>query len=160
MPVDGVEIGPARLLGLDLGERRIGVAVADAATGRIRPLATLRRGDIDRDARSIARLVSESGASELIVGLPLLGGGGEGTQAAVTRDWVQALGTRLDVPVGLRDERFTSQAAADRGPRPRRGSAGGPPSGRTRSAHRARIDRAAAVLILQAELDSRARSRS
>ena len=158
MPVDGVEIGPARLLGLDLGERRIGVAVAEAATGRIRPLATLRRGDIDRDARSIARIVSESGATELIVGLPLLGDGGEGTQAAVTREWVEALRERLDMPVGLRDERFTSQAAADRGPRPRRGSAGGPPSSRARTAYRARIDQAAAALILQAELDSRAGS--
>lgn len=155
MPVEGVEIDSARLLGLDLGERRIGVAVAEAATGRIRPLATLRRGGIDRDASSVAHLVAEVGATEIIVGLPLLGDGGEGPQAAITREWVRAVSERLNVPVAVRDERFTSLAAAEGGPRPRRGNAGGPPSSRVRTAYRARIDREAAALILQAELDSR-----
>lgn len=150
------ENGQRRLLGVDLGDRRVGVAIADMAGGTIRPLATLHRADVAHDAASLGRLATEQRVSAIIVGLPLLADGREGAQAMATREWVQAVGQRMDVPITLRDERFTSVLAAGRAPRPRRGTAGGPPTGRARHAHRARIDREAAVAILQAELDARA----
>ena len=72
----------SRILGIDLGERRIGVAVADA-DGAAVPLTTLRRSrDVAVDATAIARLAAEQGAAELVVGLPLEASGAEGTQAA------------------------------------------------------------------------------
>ena len=81
----------SRLLGIDLGERRIGVAVADP-DGRARPLQTLRRArTAAADADAIQRLVAEHDAGELIVGLPLEADGREGPQVAITRPWVEAV---------------------------------------------------------------------
>jgi putative pre-16S rRNA nuclease len=147
-----------RLLGLDVGDRRVGVAVADPVTGTIRPLATVQRRSVGRDAVVIGRLAEEHGVTGLVVGLPLLPSGAEGEQAGATRAWAEAVATALDVPLVYRDERRTSLAAEARGPRPRRGSGGGAPSAMSTRAHRARVDREAAVLILQAELDARASS--
>jgi putative holliday junction resolvase len=146
------------MLGIDLGERRIGLAIADAPGAGARPLMTLPRGrTIDADAASIAALVDEHGIDELIVGLPLEAAGQEGPQAAVTRLWVDALRDRLGdrVEIRLRDERLTSHLAETRlGPMPR-GRSGGPPTRRQRDTYRARVDREAAAIILQDELDSR-----
>lgn len=143
-------------MGIDLGERRIGVALADAASGTVRALTTLNRRDHDHDATVLQRLIEEHRADELIVGLPLSLDGTDGPQALATRAWVDAMAARLATPVHLRDERFTSAAASDRLPRPRRGTAGGPPARQARTGARARIDREAAAGILQAELDARA----
>ena len=69
------------MLGLDLGEKRIGVAVADA-DGIAMPLTTLRRAATPAaDADAIARLLAEQGATEIVVGLPLEAAGHEGAQA-------------------------------------------------------------------------------
>ncbi len=145
-----------RLLGVDLGARRVGIAVADTATGSVRPLVTLRRTDEERDAALIGRLAQEQGATSLVVGLPLDMDGSEGAQAALTRAWAEAVAKRVGLPLSLRDERLTSVTAEARLGRPRRGTSGGPPTRRARAAYRARVDREAAVGILQAELDARA----
>lgn len=147
-----------RLLGIDLGARRVGIAVADAATGSVRPLVALRRGDEERDAAVIGRLAQEQGAGWLVVGLPLDMDGSEGPQAALTRAWAEAIAGRLGLPLSLRDERLTSVAAEARLGRAPRGRSGGPPARQARNAYRARVDREAAVAVLQAELDARARS--
>lgn len=147
-----------RLLGLDLGERRIGVAVADAG-GRAVPLTTLRRAaTVADDAAAVERIVTEQGAGEIIVGLPLDVSGGEGGQAMITRAWVDAIRPHVSVPIGYRDERLTSHLAEQRLGPMKRGRSGGPPSRTQRDAHRARIDREAAAIILQDELDARAAS--
>jgi putative Holliday junction resolvase len=146
----------SRLLGIDLGERRIGIAVADLG-GIAMPLTTLRRGpDPSVDAAAIARLAAEQGATEIIVGLPLDMSGGEGSQAAITRAWVDAVQPLLEARVGYRDERLTSHLAEQRLGPMKRGRSGGPPSRTRRDAHRARVDREAAAIILQDELDARA----
>jgi len=146
----------SRLLGIDLGERRIGIAVADL-DGIAMPLTTLRRGaDATVDAATIARLAAEQGATEIIVGLPLDMSGGEGSQAAITRAWVDAVQPLLEARVGYRDERLTSHLAEQRLGPMKRGRSGGPPSRTRRDAHRARVDREAAAIILQDELDARA----
>ena len=148
-----------RLLGLDLGERRIGVAVADS-DGRATPLTTLRRASTpDLDAAAVARLLGEQRAGELVVGLPLEAAGHEGSQARVTRDWVEAVTPILEpiliAPIRYRDERLTSHLAEQRLGPMKRGRGGGPPSRTQRDAWRARVDREAAAIILQDELDAR-----
>jgi putative holliday junction resolvase len=145
----------SRLLGIDLGTRRIGLALADTSSGVIRPLSTLRRGSIERDTAVLATLITEQQVSELVIGLPRNMDGSEGFQAAHTRDWAARVTPTLGLPVHWRDERLTSERAEARRGRPRRGAGGGPPSAAARTAHRAAVDREAAQLILQAELDAR-----
>lgn len=146
----------ARILGVDLGTRRIGLAVADAGIGIARPLATLNRGaSDDEDAAALARACSEQGVVELVVGLPLEARGNEGEMAATARAWAAAMGERLRLPVVLRDERLTSFEAEQRLGRMPRGRSGGAPSRTQRNAYKARVDREAASIILQDELDAR-----
>lgn len=143
------------VLGIDLGERRIGIAVGDLESGRVRPLATVRRAAADRDAAILRRLAEEHGATELVVGLPLAADGSEPAQAAVTRAWVAEIGPLVRLPICFRDERHTSQVAEVRMGAMRRGRAGGPPSPAARKQYRARVNREAAASIVQAELDAR-----
>jgi RNase H-fold protein (predicted Holliday junction resolvase) len=75
--------------------------------------------------------------------------------AAAVRAWASAVGSRLGLPVTLRDERLSSFEAERRMGRMPRGRSGGPPSRTQRNAYRARIDREAASVILQDELDAR-----
>lgn len=150
-------------LGIDLGERRIGVAIADGPDVGARPLVTLRRGStVEDDVANLLPLIARDGITELVVGLPLEAGGGEGSQAATTRAWVDALAQRLgdQVSITLRDERLTSHLAEARLGPMRRGRSGGPPSRTQRDAYRARVDREAAAIILQDELDSRRATRT
>jgi putative pre-16S rRNA nuclease len=144
-----------RSLGIDLGARRIGVAIGDDESGIVAGLVTIRRGSLERDAELVARLCEEQRATELVVGLPLRLDGSEGTQAETTRAWGEAIGSRLGVPVHWRDERYTSVAAEGAVGRMRRSSGGAPPTARTRERHRSAVDRDAARRILQAELDAR-----
>lgn len=146
-----------RILGVDLGERRIGLAIADDDGGRALPLATIRRADDPAaDAVAIGRVVAEQDVAELVVGLPLHAGGDEGRQADLARAWVAAVTPLLHRPIVLRDERLTSHLAEGRIGPMKRGRSGGPPTRTQREAWRARIDREAAAIILQDELDARA----
>lgn len=147
----------SRLLGIDLGERRIGLAIADGDGGHARPLATIRRGRTTaEDGAALARIVAEQGVAELVVGLPLEASGTEGPQARLSREWAAAIGPILGLPVALRDERLTSHLAEGRLGPMKRGRSGGPPTVAQREAYRARVDREAAAIILQDELDARA----
>ena len=144
-----------RLLGVDLGEQRIGLAIADSLSGSVRPLATIRRSDPARDVQTLTRICEEQRIDELVVGLPLNMDGSEGPQATATRDWATQVEAALNRPIVWRDERLTSVAAESRLGRAPRGPSGGPPSAKARNARRARVDREAAAAIVQAELDSR-----
>ena len=143
------------LLGIDLGDRRIGVASGDTITGAVKPLLTLHRGTPTEDAETIGRLCTERGTDRLVVGLPLHMDGSESEQSRRTRAWVEAVTPHIDVPVTLRDERLSSEDAHARLGRAPRGRSGGPPSAAARNAWRARIDREAAAAIVQRELDAR-----
>ena len=146
----------SRILGVDLGSKRIGLAVADAGVGIARPLVTIGRGrSLDEDATALARVVGEQDVAEVVVGLPLEARGSEGTMSEAAREWAAGLGSRLGLPVTLRDERLTSFEAETRLGRMPRGRSGGAPSRTQRNAYRARIDREAASVILQDELDAR-----
>ena len=146
-----------RLLGIDLGERRIGLAIADGDGSPARALQTIRRGrtPVD-DADRIKGVVAAKEIGELVVGLPLEAAGQAGTQAVSTRQWVAAISPLVGLPVSLRDERLTSHLAEQRLGPMKRGRSGGPPTPAQREAYRARVDREAAAIILQDELDARA----
>ncbi len=150
-----------RLLGIDLGERRVGVALADGDASPARPLVTLRRArDTAGDAAGLRALVEAHGIDELVVGLPLDMSGEEGAQATLTRAWADVVAADLRLPVTFRDERLTSHLAEDRLGPMKHGRSGGPPTRAQRDAYRARVDREAAAIILQDELDTRAGIRS
>jgi putative holliday junction resolvase len=146
----------SRILGIDPGQRRIGLAIAETGLGIASPLTTLARGSsIEVDAAAIGRVCREQDVVELVVGLPVDAGGDEGTMAADAREWAGRLGALTGLPVTMRDERLTSYLAEQRlGPMPRSRS-GGPPTRNQRNAYRARVDREAASIILQDELDAR-----
>ncbi|HSO30364.1 MAG TPA: Holliday junction resolvase RuvX [Candidatus Sulfomarinibacteraceae bacterium] len=146
-----------RLLGIDLGDRRIGLAIAEVDREPALPLATIRRSrTVAEDGERLATVVREQRVDELVVGLPLEARGTEGTMAASTRAWAAAVGEALGLPVAFRDERLSSHRAEERlGPMPR-GRSGGPPTPAQREAYRARVDREAAALILRDEIEARA----
>lgn len=145
-----------RLLGIDLGARRIGLALAEPGDVRAVPLGTLARGrsPVD-DADRIAAVAAANGVTELVVGLPLDMSGAEGPAAVAARSWAESVGARSGLPVALRDERLSSHVASGRVGRSRRGSGGGPPGPTRRARHRARIDSASAAVILEDELEAR-----
>ena len=150
-----------RLLGIDLGERRVGLAMADDDGSSAVAFATVRRGrDIEADAIALGAIIESQAVEALVVGLPLEASGAEGPQARLTRDWGEAIRDRLRVPVTFRDERLSSRLAEERLGPMKRGRSGGPPSKTQRDAYRARVDREAAAIILQDELDTRAGLRS
>jgi putative Holliday junction resolvase len=146
------------LVGIDLGERRIGIAIGDTASGAVRPLLTLKRGSAAQDARAIGRICAEQRVDAVVVGLPLHLDGRESEQSERTRAWVAAVAPHLEVPITLRDERSTSTSAEARMGRAPRGRSGAPPSPAARNTWRARIDREAAAVIVQREIDARATS--
>jgi putative Holliday junction resolvase len=133
-----------RVVGLDLGSRRIGVAVSDSGGSVATPHMVLQRsGDDGADRSAIADLVRGLGAGRLIVGLPLSLDGSRGPAATRAVDEASALEQALGLPVELHDERF-STVEASRAPR----SKGGRKTRRV-------VDDAAAALILQSWLDLR-----
>ncbi len=145
------------LLGIDLGERRIGVAIAEDPGPRARPLATLpRHASVPDDAAAIGGLVAAGEGVELVVGLPLEASGAEGTMSGAARAWATAITDATGWPVWLRDERLSSHRAEQRLGPMKRGRSGGAPTSTQRRTYRERVDREAAAIILQDELDARA----
>jgi putative holliday junction resolvase len=142
-------------MGIDLGERRIGVALGDPGSRIASPFATLSRAkSVEEDATVISRLAVEQGAGTLVVGLPMNMDGTEGAQATRTREWAEAVAAATGLALRYRDERLTSVRAESRIGGAGRGRSGGPPTAGQRDARRARIDREAAALILQDDLDA------
>ena len=146
------------ILGVDLGERRIGLAIADQDGLAARPFATVPRArslDPAADAATLERATGGVSVIELVVGLPLEASGAHGPMAEIATAWAKAVAERLGLPMTLRDERLSSHVAESRlGPMPR-GRSGGPPSRTQRDRYRERVDREAAAIILQDELDAR-----
>jgi putative pre-16S rRNA nuclease len=145
-----------RILGIDLGERRIGLALADGDGSAARPLRTIRRGRTpEDDATVLGPIVAAGEVAELVVGLPLEASGERGPQAELSETWAAELAAILQLPFTMRDERLSSHLAEQRLGPMKRGRSGGPPTPSQREAYRARVDREAAAIILQDELDSR-----
>jgi putative Holliday junction resolvase len=134
---------PGRVLGLDLGDARIGVAISDDARRMAVPLGTVRTG-APADVRAIADLIREHGVTLVVVGHPLLLSGEAGERAHHAERFAGAIETTLGVPVRLQDERL-STVEAERALRE---------SGTSGRDRRGTIDRSAATVILQAWLDT------
>jgi putative Holliday junction resolvase len=101
-----------RVIGIDLGSRRIGVAVSDFTGTLASPLVVLERcGQVARDHEALARIVAEEGAERVVIGLPLSLRGEIGTAARAALDEAAALGQVLAVPVETFDERLTTVSA-------------------------------------------------
>jgi putative Holliday junction resolvase len=139
-------VSAVRALALDLGSRRIGVAVSDPTGTLASPYDTvLRSGDLQRDHAAVERLIAESGAEVLVVGLPLSLDGSVGPAARGVLDEVEVLRATLSVPVETYDERLTT-VTAERQLRER---------GLRGQARRKVVDREAAAVLLQSWLDAR-----
>ena len=100
-----------RILALDFGRARTGVAVSDPTGELARPLTVVREAATSTGMAQLAAIVAEQNAEKVVVGLPLTLKGERGEQARETERFVEALRTRLAVPVELFDERFTSTIA-------------------------------------------------
>jgi putative Holliday junction resolvase len=136
----------SRTLGLDLGERRIGVAVSDSGGILASPHGVIERGATRGvDHAAIAAIVAELGADRVVVGLPLSLSGAAGRAAQAALAEAAALASVLEVPVETFDERLTTVAAA------RSMRAGGTKARKQRR----RIDEMAASVMLQNWLEQR-----
>jgi len=101
-----------RALGLDLGQKRVGVAISDSAGTLAMPIEVVaRRGDRQREHQAIADLVEEWEAEIIVVGLPYNMDGSVGPMARKYGSEAKALGDTLSVPVVLYDERLTTVSA-------------------------------------------------
>ncbi len=135
-----------RVLGLDLGARRIGVAVSDPSGTIASPYAVLERsGDASGDHRRVAGMVSEVGAERVVVGLPLALSGQARRAAREAMAEVEVMAEALDVPVEVHDERLTT-VSAERSMRA---------LGVKGRARRQTVDQVAAAVMLQSWLDGR-----
>ena len=132
-----------RRLALDIGNKRIGVAVSDLTGLYAFPLTTIMRKNIPEDFDRIYKLLREKDAKELIIGLPLSLSGHEGEQANLVKSFGNLLNDKIDIPIYYVDERYSSVQAEER-----LINAGVSPS-----RNRKRVDAAAAAIILQSYLD-------
>lgn len=135
-----------RILGLDVGDVRIGVAVSDPLKIIARGLDFIKRTNVKEDMEAIKELVDEHEVEEIVVGLPKMMSGEIGPQARKVQDFAEALGATIEIPIVMWDERLSTVAAtrvlieADM----------------SRKKRKKVVDKVAAALILQGYLDSRA----
>ncbi|HAZ29998.1 TPA: Holliday junction resolvase RuvX [Candidatus Acetothermia bacterium] len=132
-----------RVLGLDIGDRRVGIAVSDETGTVAQGRGRYFRKSLDQDVAHLARLGHEIGAVAIVVGLPLNMDGTEGDQARKTRELAEAVASQAGLPLHYVDERLTT-AEADRALRE---------GGLSRRKRKEYEDELSAVLILQGWLD-------
>ena len=138
--------GQRRYLGLDIGSRRIGVAVSDELGLTAQPVMTLeRRANRREDLRSLARLSRKFGVAGIVVGNPLHLSGEAGARAAKTQAFAAELGELTGLPIHMWDERLTTHEAHEILYK----------AGHKRQTHRKVVDQVAATLILQSFLKNR-----
>src|SRR5271168_4578700 len=133
-----------RLLGLDVGDRRVGVAVSDPMGLTAQPVMTLLRSNRRQDARSLLRVIRKYECTEIVVGNPLYMSGDLSPQATKAQAFAHMLREETGLPVHLWDERLTTTEAH------RHLHA----SGLGGAEHKKVVDQVAAVLILQGYLDA------
>ena len=100
----------ARLLGIDPGKKRIGLALSDVSRIVASPFQTIQRTKLKEMAKLICALAAEHGVGGLVVGVPVSLDGSFGPAAQASRDWAEALSKETGIPACLWDERLTSSA--------------------------------------------------
>lgn len=135
-----------RVMGLDVGDRSIGIAISDALllTAQARP--TLRRKDLQSDIEIIRRLATENEVHEVVIGQPLHMDGRESSQSRKVARFAEELEKALDLPIIFWDERLTTFEAQEHLEQ----------MGLNWRQRREQVDKIAAMIILQNYLDSRA----
>ena len=133
-----------RILALDAGERRIGIALSDPEGILAIPIAAIVRKDEETDFAAILDLVHQHGVERIVVGLPYSMNGSVGRQAKQVQDFVDRLSQRMPVPVATWDERLSTVAA---GKMLR-------DAGTKKNRKKEKLDATAAAIILQTYLDS------
>ena len=98
----------ARVIGIDLGTKTIGLAVSDVERRLASPLKTLPRTAFQKDADALLAIFAEFGIAAVVVGLPLDLEGRDGPRAQSTRAFVRNLAARTDLPIAFWDERFST----------------------------------------------------
>lgn len=136
-----------RILGLDVGHVRIGVALSDPLGILATPHSVIQCVSLEKDAETIAQLVRDNEVKTIVAGLPLNQHGDEGPQAAKVREFLDILKQHVDVEIDTMDERFTS-AIAERVLIS---------ANMRRDKRKKVIDKVAAQQILQVYLDRRSR---
>jgi putative Holliday junction resolvase len=132
-----------RLLGLDLGEKTIGLALSDTTLTVATPMQTLARGKFSADAALLEKIIADQGVGGLVIGLPLNMDGSEGPSAQSARAFARNFAARSALPIVLCDERLSTAAVtrtlleADA----------------SRERRAALVDKMAAAYILQGALD-------
>jgi len=139
-----------KLLGLDVGDRRVGIAFGDAALRLATPVDVITRISIDEDARAIGRLVRDYDAAQLVVGLPRNMDGTSGAQAQSVMAYAERIARSLNLPVVFWDERLTTVEAT------RQTREAGVPTPTLRRGRKSRrgLDAIAAAVILQDFMDA------
>ena len=135
---------PVAIAALDLGRRRIGVAVTDAAEMGAYPIGIVERSAFARDLAAIAEMLRDREIATVVVGLPLNMDGSEGPAARSARSFAEKLGATLSVRVEMFDERLTSVEARER----MQGSA-------KKKSKRSAVDAIAAAVILEGWMQAR-----
>lgn len=133
----------ARLLGIDVGSKTLGLAISNSALTVASPLLTLKRGKFAADAEKLRGIMEERDVGGLVIGLPVAMDGGEGPRCQSVRQFAANLLAVIDLPLAFWDERFSTIGAE----RPLR---------EAEMSHRRRaevIDKMAAAYILQGALD-------
>jgi len=133
----------ARLLGLDVGSKTIGMALSDVTRSIATPFDTIRRTKFTVDAKTIGEVIESNQVGAVVIGLPLNLDGSEGPRAQSTRAFARNLGAHVDLPMAFWDERL-STAAVERHLLE---------ADATRKRRAEVIDRMAAAYILQGALD-------
>lgn len=131
-------------MALDLGEKRIGIAISDPMRIIASPHSTLNRKSRANDFAHYVRLIDEQQIALLVIGLPITLGGEEGQRAAWVHDYSADLGRHIDIPIVFWDESLTTVAA----------TAALHAQGRRGRKVKERVDAVAATLILQSYLDA------
>ena len=134
-----------RILGLDVGDRRIGVALSDPLGLTAQWLTVIERRNVAADVEAVGTLVQQHKVGAVIVGLPLMLSGAQGSQAKKVQGFVEALRRRVPAPIHLIDERMTTV----------QGERALVETGASRRKRKQVIDQVAAQLILQQFLDTR-----
>jgi putative Holliday junction resolvase len=142
-----------RVLGFDVGDRRIGLAISDPLGYTAQPLFTLHRAGRRADLKSVARVLRKHGVTEAVVGNPLYMSGDQSPQAAKAQAFAEDLRTEFGITVHLWDERLTTTQAH------RILDDAGHAAGNQKGGRKGIIDQVAAVLILQSFLEARANLR-
>ena len=141
--LNGLLAAEARLMGLDLGAKTIGIAVSDVSRTIATARTTLRRTKLSRDIETLRALIETEGIGGIVVGLPVNMDGSEGPRAQSARDTAARLAEALALPVAFWDERWSTVAAE-------RAMLDADLSRRKRAR---KVDQVAAAYILQGALD-------